>query len=369
MGAKRRHKFAVGQTYGCAALVRLKPQPVMAESTQHYEVHLGSWTNWSQGKVLGATVTLENRDAKLLISFIALFVGLVGAAFWRLACFGIHQQLSSNNPQDGLYHQRQTVLRNTDSGLGGFRVLCQVLWAWRNIAKRPYFRVLPFIILSLLTVAGFAIAGVFSSRVASSRASQALVQSWICGPIDTVMLESIDYDKYYRPWQRQTLISADDYARRCYSTNSTTESCRPYVQQQLPMTVTTNASCPFASAICKSDSNNIQIDTGYIDSREHFGLNSREHFQWRLLATCAPLVTEGYTKSKNESVYGKNDSYVQFYYGDDLDLYRRLHNLSKYEALYLGNGTDLLTYQAPQRPLSDRYSDSEYSASPDYTLG
>lgn len=341
----------------------------MAETTQHYEVYLGPWINWSQGRILGATITLTKRDAGLLTSFIALFVGVAGAAFWRLACFGLHQYLSSNNPQDGLYHQRQAILRNTATSLGGLQGLCQMLWAWRRSARRPYARVLPFIIFSLLTVSCFAVAGIFSSRIGSSQTSEALLLPLICGTMNGDIANSIDYGKYLGPQQRQMLISADDYARRCYTSSSTTEPCRPYVKERLPMTATTNASCPFANTICQSNTSNIHIDSGLLDSREHFGLNSPNHFQLRLVSSCAPLKTEGYTMKKNRSLYGANQAWIEYYYGDDLTLYGKAHNLTHYSQLYYGNETDWFTYQYPQRPAGDSYFDDVFSAYPDYTLG
>lgn len=341
----------------------------MAETTQHYEVYLGPWINWSQGRILGATITLTKQDAGLLTSFIALFVGVAGAAFWRLACFGLHKYLSSNNPRDGLYHQRQAILRNTATSLGGLQGLCQMLWAWRRSTRRPYARLLPFIIFSLLTVSCFTVAGIFSSQIGSSQSSEALIRPMICGTMISAVAESIDGPRYFGPQHRQLLRSADDYARRCYTSNSSTELCRPYVKERLPMKVTTNVSCPFANTICQSNTRNIHVDSGLLDSREHFGLNSPNHFQLRLVSSCAPLATEGYTMTTNRSLDGANQTWIQYYYGDNLTLYSRAHNLTWYNQTYHGNETDLFTYQYPQRPAGDNNFDDVFSAYPDYTLG
>lgn len=36
-----------------------------------YPVYVGFWTNWSQGSVLGATLTLAQANANLVIAFVA----------------------------------------------------------------------------------------------------------------------------------------------------------------------------------------------------------------------------------------------------------------------------------------------------------
>jgi hypothetical protein len=47
-------------------------------STNNYDVHLGFWTNWSHGKVQGATVTMTRQHGGFLIAFLAIFIGMVG---------------------------------------------------------------------------------------------------------------------------------------------------------------------------------------------------------------------------------------------------------------------------------------------------
>lgn len=87
-----------------------------------YEVQLGLWTDWSRGRVLGQTLTLDREQANLLIAFTASFVVFVGARFWRIICLFLHQVYSTSEPRDTLHHQRQVLLRNSgssDSGVVG----------------------------------------------------------------------------------------------------------------------------------------------------------------------------------------------------------------------------------------------------------
>jgi len=54
-------------------------------------VYIGTWTNWSRGSVLGATLTLTRSNGNLLIAFTAVFVAFISARFWKIACFAIHR--------------------------------------------------------------------------------------------------------------------------------------------------------------------------------------------------------------------------------------------------------------------------------------
>jgi hypothetical protein len=57
-----------------------------AASTSENDIHLGTWINWSRGRVMGATLTLNRAEGNLLIAFTAVFVGIVTERFWRIAC-------------------------------------------------------------------------------------------------------------------------------------------------------------------------------------------------------------------------------------------------------------------------------------------
>lgn len=72
-----------------------------------YNVHLGTWVNYSRGRIMGATLTLDKTSGNLLIAFTATFVGIVTAALWRIACLLFHRIYSTPEPRDTLHHQRQ----------------------------------------------------------------------------------------------------------------------------------------------------------------------------------------------------------------------------------------------------------------------
>jgi len=277
---------------------------ILSTGTGNYHVYLGFWTNWSYGRYTGATLTLSRTSAGLLIAFIAIFVGSTGKSFWRLACFMLHRRFSSASEQDAVYHQRQAILRNVSTGTDAARMLLNSMWMWRGRAHRPYRRLLPIILLALLISASFAIAGVFSSSITRDGANEVLIQGDNCGPLDSDDYnQPLGYVTLFEPFQISRAVAYSQYALRCYTNTSTSEDCNLYIKTQLPTIVDRNAGCPFKSEMCKSQSGNLVVDSGFLDSHNDLGVNSapEDRFQIRLIHQCAPLVTEGFTNISNTS--------------------------------------------------------------------
>lgn len=96
----------------CITLHEISPLPTsstMADSGEknQFKVHLGTWTNWSRGPILGATLTLEPRYGLLLLSVTTTFVGFVASRSWRIVSLILHRVYSTPEPRDALHHQRQ----------------------------------------------------------------------------------------------------------------------------------------------------------------------------------------------------------------------------------------------------------------------
>lgn len=151
--------------------------PALSGSTDYFGIYTGPWINWSHGPILGATITLSRRDAGLLISFVALFVSLTGTAFWRISSFVFHHRYSSEAPRDCHYHQRQAILRNSANGPSGLWNLWQTAWSWRGKTPSVYRRMLPILIFTIICLGAFTVAGVLSSKIATSTGAEVLVTS------------------------------------------------------------------------------------------------------------------------------------------------------------------------------------------------
>ncbi|KAI8627032.1 hypothetical protein F5Y19DRAFT_477924 [Xylariaceae sp. FL1651] len=267
-----------------------------------YPIHLGIWTNWSRGPIMGRTLTLEQEDANLLIAFTGFFIAFVGTRAWKIICFIFHRAYSTLEPQNAGYHQLQATLRNSSSPEDGFRLLALLLWRWRK--SRRWFRPVPILVVAAVSITGFTVAGGFSSRISTTMGNEVLIKSADCGYPMGTLGSDVEADYAYRANQARNIDAASNYAEACYSGDSAgLTDCNRFVVKQLTdnSTVDTEAKCPFSDNICRNASTNLLLDTGYLDSHIHLGLNAppEQRILWRNVLHCAPLVTEGFTSQVN----------------------------------------------------------------------
>lgn len=267
---------------------------------EQYPVYMGIWTNWSRGRIMGATLTLAQPEANLLIAFTAFFIALVAARFWIILCFALHRFYSTSDAQDAVYNQRQVILRNASSPEYGLWLLLQLLWENRR-SKKP-FRPIFAVFLAVFCIVGFTIAGGFSSRISTAIGNEVLLKSVNCGYESRV---SKTRSPYYpaRPYEADVLNSAANYAQQCYYSYASSGllDCGRFITQSIPGYINKTAACPFKDdRICRRNGSNLWLDTGYVDSHKDLGLNAPENERifWRSVLHCAPLVTRGFTSHK-----------------------------------------------------------------------
>ncbi|KAK2606837.1 hypothetical protein N8I77_005562 [Diaporthe amygdali] len=312
--------------------------------TLQIKIHLGLWTNWSQGRVLGATLTMDRQQANFLIAFTASFVVFVGSRFWRIICLVLHQSYSTSESRDALHHQRQVLLRNSgssDSGVvsHGFihvRVSASLIsdsqfkfialfHAWRGSNLQAIIRTAPALLLAIFCTIAFTIAGGFSSQIQFGNddiGSAVLIDGTNCGILsnitsfrDQVALEKV---------AARLFDTANNYVQQCYSANSTgVTDCKHFASQRLPGFMENMAPCPFKDSLCRSNSTNLYLDTGFLDSHADLGSNAPpdERMFLRHKLQCAPLLTKG-----RVSVHG---NYTRYNYGPQYAVVGTASNFSK----------------------------------------
>ncbi|PFH59429.1 hypothetical protein XA68_12406 [Ophiocordyceps unilateralis] len=285
-----------------------------AAAKVQFHVSLGVWTDWSRGRIMGATVTLRRTEGSLLIAFTAFFIGLVASSFWRILRLALHRYYSTPEPRDALHHQRQAILRNACTIPASLWALSRLSWTWRH-DRTIWLRTLPIIAGAGLSILAFTVAGGFSSALSTAVGNAVLLDGSRClrlpdqAPVNRFELVS----PLSRYWGRSTANSAN-YAQQCYSANSSNMfDCTTYVKENLPGTADQQAPCPFQRGICRSDTSNLLLDTGYIDSHEHLGINSPpdDRIKFRHTTHCAPLVTAGYSTELTTQY----NNYTRYYYG------------------------------------------------------
>ncbi|KAK8055113.1 hypothetical protein PG993_000340 [Apiospora rasikravindrae] len=283
-----------------------------------YPVYVGFWTNWSQGSVLGSTLTLTQTNANLVIAFVAFLVTVSTANLWGIICFTAHHLYSTNEPRDALHHQRQAILRNNGGPFSGLNTLLRLSWAWRKSKRRSLRRLMPLIVLTAALMGGFTTASIFAAKIATS--SEVLISSPTCGVIgnDNRGRSAIDNMQVLTPYMSRGVSVAANYAQQCYATNGPPSplDCGTYVKKRMPFTVTVNASCPFDPRICRRVNGSLLLDTGLMDSHDDFGINapSNERWQFRKTVHCSPLITNGFTSQYNIT---QGTPWRLYYYGEN----------------------------------------------------
>jgi hypothetical protein len=322
------------------------------------DVHIGLWTNWIHGRLFGATLTLGKREAGYLSAFLALFVTLAGTNFWRIACFVIHSALSSKLPKDAIHHQRQAILRNAATATSGLWSMLWLGWAYRRVSPRQHLRrTLPLLTVSATTVLGFSVAGIFTSRITTVMGDQVLLKGRNCG---VLRAEDNAFFAATTAYMSQRLMSAGDYARRCYSDTSLGQGCPSFPRQRLPWRGAADAACPFPgkARVCRRNATNVRLETGLIDSNADLGINlpPRDSFRFRTVVECAPLLTSGFVRYLTGISAGRIHTQGLYLYGSSL------------AAMPISNLHPNITYLYPahSRPL---VNDSTWrDANRDYTI-
>ena len=286
----------------------------MSTAAAESYVNTGVWTNWSHGRVLGATLTLSQRSGAVLAAFLAIFVSFAGSMFWQILSYAIHQALATEpgSKSDGLHQQRQVILRNSSTAGTALWKITTLAQAWQGHAPRSLLRLAPFIFLAAVNIAAFSLASIFTSAVTTAPGTAVLIRGPSCGRV-------LDLDALGDQAASQAKLAGDTYeaatyARQCYQSESPGPACGAFPSPRLTYAADGNASCPFVSGLCYfSDTAAFSMDTGLLDSHGDLGVNAPpEHrVQFRRVTTCAPLHPGRWTRIENDTRYGGEVIYLE----------------------------------------------------------
>lgn len=266
-----------------------------ATVAESFTVYTGIWINWSYGKIRGCTLTLEQREANLLIAFTALFVTLVSVHIWKITCFALHALFSHPRRHDIIHHQSQAILRNYRDPGSAALALIRMAWAWRRIHKTH--KQLPLLGLTLVISIGLSVATGFSSRIARDD-HEVLLRGDQCG-----QFHQVASDNRGAAAEADRLNMALRHASQCYNGTSTTISeCGVLSNTQLKSRKVRHTDCPFGN-LCKPNITSITMDSGLIDSHKDLGMNTpqSQRFALRSVWQCSILETRGHTYMMNVS--------------------------------------------------------------------
>jgi hypothetical protein len=297
-------------------------------------VHTGFWNNHAYSKIRGATLTLSLRNGGFLIAFLAIYVSLSGKGFWKIVRFLLHSFFSSTTLPDGVYHQRQAILKNAKTAMDAVEDAFFVILAWRQQSRRSLHRIGPVMIAAIIVAAAFAVAsmysisvrrslacaycplssGIFSSSVTADSLNEVLLVGVGCKNdlSGTMGLESatslqIQQSRYLDNLNQALMCYQPGYAEHL-------QKCQTHVKPALLYTMDTNASCPFSNTICRQPTGNLLADTGYLDSLQDIGINTEPRFSFRMKRHCAPLNMKNFSTAYSDPRQ-PSDKYMRYNYG------------------------------------------------------
>lgn len=208
------------------------------------------------------------------------------------------------------------MLRNSSTHAEAAWYAIRIPLGWRKQSGflRALARSSPILIVSLLSIASWATAQISLSRLWTDASDEFLVNSGLCGWVALAEDSTMANIQSFALYQAQRIESALAYVSLCHGEargqTAQEDSCRRLPGADINYTMS-DAPCPFAdSSLCIStNSTPVTLDTGYLSSNTHFGVNQRqdESILYRKVANCSP-VTTSYQDSPEEGV-------INFYYG------------------------------------------------------
>lgn len=260
---------------------------------------------------MGATLTLPRQAGVVLIAFMALFISFAGSHLWNIVCFAMHQIRATPDDRGDTHRRVQVLLRN---GYSESRVLTDMIkigWNRRHVAPSALCRYISLLCITGMHMLAISAAGLLSSRLITTN-DEALVRSPLCGWLTEVSRfdplvdnSQVNKAKTLLVMARYSYQQSSIYARACYGQeyNSYSSLCSSFVQTRINTTINTSAPCPFASIACNRSA--MSIDTGFIDSDRHLGINTKnDRISVKKVTTCTPLDGERYSSGWIPNPFG-----------------------------------------------------------------
>jgi hypothetical protein len=291
----------------------------MASSGGQY---LGPWVDWSRGRILGATITLSNRNAGLLVAFFALFVSFAMGRLWTLASHGVYYLGPGSRSTDELRREHLDILHiSTAPETAVWRF--GVLGYDRRSDYRSFRRTALWALFAFFSYALVGAAAIFSPNAIKVSSSETLVHSSQCGFWDFKQTENSPAINN----QKMLNLTADamQYARNCYGEAARKPSqCRKLTKRDIKWKSESNVECPFMESICRVNTTAAyRMDTGLLDSHIDLGINAptKDRIKFRKVTTCATLNGTRFGKMENVTdSAGRTDHYLQLHFGHVRDI-------------------------------------------------
>jgi hypothetical protein len=259
-------------------------------------VYIGFW-NDHDGHYL---LTLTNREAAALLSFLAVAVTFAGNRSWKIFRFTLYNILSqrhtSTQGSSTSKQALQVVLRNFSTAGATLWSLVEIAWDRRKsvrdteglltgskaaeISKK---RATALSFISLAHMLGFLGAGILTSRVLVGRivVSKAVSScgQWQANNV-TDGSELVYMSSEMFTWQSLALnntLDAENYVRNCYPLGVSRGilDCEKFFSRHIPYHIEHEVKCPYEDLLCADRPYGaVSLDSGLISFRD-LGINSK----------------------------------------------------------------------------------------------
>lgn len=303
-------------------------------STNETQIYYGLWNNHDDSFPFSLTLTVPTRTGNYIIAALSALVAWAGISFYGIVAYFLHQHLAARKSKDVLDLQLQVLFRSESGALESAFEGIKLYWAWKNIAKRVWRRIIPFSILAAAVWSGFIIASVLVANVASDGYGDVFVVAVpeYCGDLSFGMgnmtldeIKTADNDPILRAsksaqdtWSQNNLKWARAYSEAHYGITNLGGTASPPASRAKKLTLpyaSKDVECPWTlDTRCLGAGNvdgpAVNLDTGLLDSHADLGINapSHERIQVRKSATCAVVDTNKFDRvfvtENNETVYG-----------------------------------------------------------------
>jgi len=265
-------------------------------------VWVGFWIDYDRGgRVRGASLTLRNKHAAILLAFLAVLVGLSANRswkIWRLTLLAPFQGLKSGTMRK---KELQIIFRNSETtGATLWSLLTLPLTVQGPLSTRDWLATLLAGILALAHMLGFLAAGILTSQVVLGRhvtsKNTPTCGQWISKYSVSKSGFSSDPDTWAGTEMYTNLtIDADNYVRNCYPQGVSREvlQCGTLMSRYIKFEENHNVECPFSTETCKNGSSSaFELDTGQIPL-DLLGINSRfsKDLSFRRRSVCASIYS------------------------------------------------------------------------------
>ncbi|KAF4982640.1 hypothetical protein FDECE_17464 [Fusarium decemcellulare] len=321
-------------------------------------VTVGVWTDYSRNGILAKVLTLSNRDATVLVAFLATLVSIVGVRSWRITRFILFMAFTPKpapqvDPEEETTRSQilaqHVIVRNAETANGAVFSLLGL-----SFSKSPH-RLKAFFLGLMALVHGvvFIALSILTSQIVLGRTVVSRPTS-NCGQWTTSSsYNSTDQWLASMELHLNSTEDADNYVQNCYFEARTSGifQCERLASQSIPFSVSHNASCPFESDVCRNASS-FAMDTGNI-SLAQLGINTKlaDQLYFRRRSVCSVVREELFyvetvtSKSANFSYLRDGEKLTIYYFdmglGDEADPIKLVSNYDQ------GTSYELNAYHVP----------------------